>query len=256
MTPTPLSLVVNNDAPADEPQDEQATITSEALTWPARARELDVVDPASYTRAGEWLLGVRALRQRIAAHYDPKIEAWKEAKRHADKERATLVNEHQQAEAPLVEAEGVLAGALRAYDDAAEEARRLEEERLQAEAQAAEEQRVIETAAALETVAAEVGDETLREQAHEMIAAPVVAPTVHVASSTPAVSGISHRTTWHAEVTDIKALCRAIADGTQPATLVTANMTVLNGLARSLKNALTVPGVRAVPDRGTAVRTR
>jgi hypothetical protein len=49
---------------------------------------------------------------------------------------------------------------------------------------------------------------------------------------------------WGAEVRDIKALCRAIAEGKASPNLVTPNMPALNKLATALKETMNVPGVR------------
>lgn len=64
--------------------------------------------------------------------------------------------------------------------------------------------------------------------------------------SKPDDERLSYRQTWGAEVTDIKALCRAIADGECSPDLVKADMTALNRLARSAKDFLKVAGVSAV----------
>ena len=68
-------------------------------------------------------------------------------------------------------------------------------------------------------------------------------------------SGISTRETWSAEVTNIRLLAKAVAAGTAAPNLILPNTTALNGLARSLKGAMNVPGVKAVAETTTAVRT-
>jgi hypothetical protein len=52
--------------------------------------------------------------------------------------------------------------------------------------------------------------------------------------------------TWSAEITDIKLLCKAIGDGTIPVDAVLPNMPILNRLAREQKDAMNIPGVKAV----------
>jgi len=71
---------------------------------------------------------------------------------------------------------------------------------------------------------------------------PTVAPTF------TKTKGFSSRENWSAEVTDIKALCRAVADGKTAENLVGANMPALNQMARAMKQAFNVPGVRAVKE--------
>lgn len=70
--------------------------------------------------------------------------------------------------------------------------------------------------------------------------------------------GLQKRVTWSAEVFDLQALVKAVATGEQPITLLEPNMTALNGMARSLREALAraVPGVRAVDKTGYAARRK
>lgn len=68
--------------------------------------------------------------------------------------------------------------------------------------------------------------------------APVVIQQIKGQGST------SFSTSWYAEVVDIKALCRAVAEGLCDPSCVEANMTVLNGMARAIKrDGMIVPGV-------------
>jgi hypothetical protein len=82
---------------------------------------------------------------------------------------------------------------------------------------------------------------------------PVFVPPVQVQRAMAA--GISFATTWSAEVTSLAELVQAVARGEQPITLLQANMVALNGMARSLRGAMKIPGVKAVPKRGAATRT-
>ena len=83
---------------------------------------------------------------------------------------------------------------------------------------------------------------------------PVFVPPAAVAPP-PKAEGVSSRELWGAEVYDFPALVKAVAAGhVEPAVLL-PNTTTLNGLARTLKSALNIPGVRAVAKRimaGTA----
>jgi hypothetical protein len=81
-------------------------------------------------------------------------------------------------------------------------------------------------------------------------AAMIVSPIVQHES--PKVGGISHRETWHAEITDLRALVRGVADGRVPLAAIEANRTFLNGQARALRAELRYPGVHAVPERSIA----
>jgi len=119
----------------------------------------------------------------------------------------------------------------------AEAARRADEERkrLQAEAKKAAAEGQTETAHAISQ------------------AAQFVAPAP-VAQERPKIAGEATRETWHAEVDDIVALARAVAEGQVSPENILPNMPVLNQQARALKGSLAIPGVRAVSERNLATR--
>lgn len=114
---------------------------------------------------------------------------------------------------------------------------RKEQEKLQARAAKLEEKGQTERA------------EALREAA-ESFPVPHVAPAVH------RPVGISSRETWSAEVVDIKALCKAVADGVVPEIYIEPNMTALNSQARALKEHMKIPGVEAKSTKSIAAGGR
>lgn len=148
---------------------------------------------------------------------------------------------------------------------AADEARAAEEKRKADEAAAAaqrasEEARKAGDADAAELAALEAADaeEVSRRAAAEQAAIkaePVVPPpVVRVAPALASVAGVSTRTTWKAEVTDLHELVRYVAAHPEWLALLTADMTQLNTLARSQKNRMQIPGVKAVEESGFSVR--
>ena len=68
--------------------------------------------------------------------------------------------------------------------------------------------------------------------------------------------GVTLVTRWKAEVTDLRALCRAIGEGVVPVECVVPNLVTLNKMAVALKQSLGYPGVRAVAEQGIAARAR
>lgn len=84
-------------------------------------------------------------------------------------------------------------------------------------------------------------------------AVPVVTAAAPVAAPTK-LAGTVTREVWRGEVTDIKALCRAIADGHAPEDLVTVNQASLNKMATALKKLFKVPGCRAFSEEALASR--
>ncbi len=213
-----------------------------ALTYPDRARSLCIEDAVSYAQACEFLKGIKALRAEIAETFEPHIKRAHESHR-------ALLKEKADAEVPLAEAERIAKAALVVYDQQQDCIRRAEQERVRAELKRQEEERLL--AEALDAEAA--GDV---ETADALISEPVHVPTVAVAPSTPKVSGISYRETWSAEVTDLAALVRYVAQHPLFAGLLSPNMPALNGQARSLKGQLQIPGVKAVCTRDVAAGRR
>lgn len=223
---------------------EDAELTARTESWPERAKALVIRDDATCVRAAEMLKGIKDLRKEVDEAFDSII-----AKAFAAHKEACT--KKRQAEMPLIEAELVLKRGLATYETEQEQARQIEQRRLEAIARQAEEDRRLAEAADLERQALSGPEPDLDAlyDAHQMLEQPIETPSVQVARTTPKVAGVSYRESWKAEVTDLKVLCRAIADGTQPTSMVTANMTALNGIARSLKGQASVPGVRFLSEK-------
>lgn len=127
-----------------------------------------------------------------------------------------------------------------AWYDEQERIRKAEEARLQAIARKQAE----DEALAMAEQAEAAGD---HEIAEAIVAAPVVAPVVRVASTAPKQSRLTAaRSAWSCKVVSLMDLVKAVAAGSQPITLIEPNMVALNGMARAAKSALAIPGVRAV----------
>lgn len=226
------------------------TVTEQALTWPERARGIAITDRDTCVRASELLIDIKSLRKEVDAAFDPIIGKAHEAHKEA-------CSQKKRAETPLIEAEGILKRALVAFEGEQERLRREEERRLQELARQEEEASRAREAAALEAQANATGDESLRAEAEQLISEPVALPSVYVPPSMPKVSGISFRENWRIDPNvDLKALCVAIARGEQPTSLVCANTTALNGLARSLKGQMKVPGVKIVCEKVASAGSR
>jgi hypothetical protein len=215
----------------------QAVVT-EALTWPDRARACAVVDSPSCVLAADTLKGIKALRARIAETFDPHITR-------AHQAHKALVAEKSAAEAPLTEAEGIIKRALAVYEQEQQRIARAESDRLAAIARQQEIDRKIAEAVAAEAA----GDD---ETAAVIMDEPIIVAPVVVAPTTPKVAGISYRTTYAAEVTDKAALVTFCASHPQFLHCVSADMTALNALARTMKQTMQIPGVRVVETRTVA----
>ena len=210
--------------------------------WAAEASVMTVRTPDAYRRAADLLLAVKDLRKQLNEAYDDNI---------ADAHRAhkNLVAKKASFEAPLVAAERTLKTRMMDYQREQEQVRREQEARLRAEARKIEEEARIREATRLE-------NEGRQKEAERLIEAPIFTPPVTVAPPTPKVQGISVRETWACEVDDLRALCRAIADGSAPTSYVTPAMPALNAIARAQKEGFNVPGCRAVVSKQVAAGGR
>jgi hypothetical protein len=146
----------------------------------------------------------------------------------------------------LAHAERTIKGAVLTYTQEQERQRQEAQAKLDADAER-ERLHLLEQAEAHRETGREGRAETLEQRA-ETVHAPTVAP-----AETP--SGAIHvRTTWHAEVVDLALLAKACAEGQQPIGFIEPNMTALNAMARTSKDGLAIPGVKAVSEEGVAAR--
>lgn len=241
---------------------ESATPEIERLTgavtpWPDRARALVVEDQDGYERAAVLLREIKGLRSEIADTFGPIVAKALAAHREALAQR-------KRHEAPLELAERtiktLMAGYVREEErKAREEAARLEREAREEEArrQAAEREAEEQTrlAEAEELYAAGKNEEAMAVLDAPMPEPdPLPPPPPVVVTPPPRAAGISVRETWSAEVTDLVALVRAVADGKAPAAFLRADLPAINGWARATKGSAQVPGVRVRRETGVAAR--
>lgn len=221
-------------------------VQAEVLPIPDQAKMIVVRDQPSLSKANDFFLTIKALRGKIAATFDPIIKKAHEAHKEALNQKAII-------EAPLVTAEKYLNGQVTAYHQEIEKKRREEEEIARQEAVKAEmarrekeiEER-INQAIALEEVKAHEEAESIMADTIEANQAPIEVYVPPVATPKAELEGASIKTYWSARITNKMKLIKAVAEGRAPETCLEANMTVLNGLARSLKKEMKIDGVEAV----------
>lgn len=138
----------------------------------------------------------------------------------------------------LTKAESILKRKILDYQQEQERLRREEQARL--DEQARKEQQKL----AAQAHRAEAAGKTEKAEVLQQRAATVVAPIAQ--TSAPRVTGLSTRKVYSVEITDIKALCKAVADGRVPASYVEANLKVLNAQARTLKTEFVCDGVKVI----------
>lgn len=145
---------------------------------------------------------------------------------------------YKQATEILSNAENALKKPMIAF--ATEQARLAREEQARLEALAHAERQKI----AAQAKEAEQAGDTSTAAVLASTAAVVTAPKVATAS--PKISGISTRENWSAEVTNLVELVQYVAAHPENIGLIEANTKALNGMAKALKGAMSIPGVKAV----------
>lgn len=242
-------------------------LEAQATAIMARIPLIAIRDAESFALAVEDRAEIKRRLARIADVMDPICDtthkAWK-----------TALGQREALRGPFVEADKAYSRAMGIYEQEQERQRRETEERAQRERQRleadecarveAEQRRLtkeVEDRRLAEAVAAEARGDT--DTAERLIEAPIPVPMVAPrpvfvpvvpAPARPAAAGVSFRDNWTAVVDDLPALVKAVADGKAAITLLQPNQTALNGVARSLKAALAIPGVRAVNERIAAQR--
>ena len=210
----------------DDPKEVQAETQAVALR--AEVDALNVVDQASYDLANVY--NKQAYEKKADFHkwddpvHAPIVEAWQKscARRKVIDNACDYVIK-------------ITAKATGEYI-AAQKAKALEEQRKAEKiARKDAEDAALVTAQALQ-------DEGLEAQAEAVLEAPVVVQRVEVAA--PAMdSGTSLRTYYSAEVKDLLALVKSVAEGKTPLFYIMADQSKLDGWARLSKGAEAIAGV-------------
>lgn len=236
-----------------------ATIEKEAQTALQVAKDFKITNPEQFTKAGEMLKSIKGIMKQIADTFDPIIKKAHEAHKEA-------VAQRKKHEEPLQQAEGIYKQAMLTYQNEQERIRREQQARLEEAARKEREK--------LEKQAETALAKGKTEKAAELQTRAATVATPVVAISTPKVSGIGTVTRYSAKVTNPAALIEAIAGGRRmgaprpagqtferrrtasaPSNLVEPNTTVLNALARSMKEGFSYPGCQLVTDKGISSRS-
>jgi hypothetical protein len=216
-------------------------LETKARAWPDRARAAVIVDDATFLAAGQLTTEIKALRKEIAETFNPIITKAHEAHQEA-------LAQKKRHETPLIEAEGIIKRALSDYDT--ERQRKADEERrrLEAQARALEEERLLADAIAAE----QDGD---GEAADQILAEPVVlAPVATIAPAK--AEGISFREDWTFELVSIVDVARHVAEHPEDANMLTLNTSAVRQMVRARKNLFRVPGIRAYATKTVAATAR
>jgi len=204
-----------------------------ALALTARANAIQVTDQTSHDEAAELYVRLGDLGKEIDAIHDPAIKAAHESHRAALAAKAKLAD-------PVEKARRIIKPKVTAWEQ--EQIRIRQEKQRAADEAARKADEDARLALAQEAEAKGATPETV----DEILETPVVTVAPVVQPAFTRVNGFKARENWYAEVENLWALVNAIAEKKQPLSLVQPNQVALNGMARSLKNLMSVPGVKAV----------
>jgi hypothetical protein len=212
-------------------EEKEAEAQSQAIALRAEIDALQVIDRPSYELANA--INKRAYDGKKAFHvwFDPIDDASK-------KQRQAVIAQGKKIDEPFDYA-------IKTTGDRA--ARWMREEQARADAVGREAETVARKKAEDEALAAAqlLQDMGMDDAAEEAISAPIVAEKVKVPEPVKA-EGVYYTDHYSAEVKDLMALVKAVAEGRQPIAYLEANMVALNGIARSLKDSAKIDGVNIV----------
>jgi hypothetical protein len=214
-----------------------------AQSWPDRVEAMMVVDQDSYNQAAEALLALAALEKEIIAEY-------KEPKQKADAAHKAVVALEKKWLAPVQVARSILSPKIRAFENEQKRIQQEAQRRAEEEAQRIADELALQQAAAAEEAGAPDEIVTQILETPQPVIRPKVAPVFQKAS------GLGQTTYYSAELVDVKALCKAVIDGTLPENAVLPNMVLANARARTEKDSFKMPGFKLVKQDGTRVSTR
>lgn len=192
-----------------------------------------VEDAQTFERAGDRCKAIVALEKKVHEYWDPVVDA-------AHKTWKALVAKRSEFLDPLAENKKAQSASMKSWEWEQERKRQEEERRAQEAARKQAEDAALAAAAAME----KEGTPEAKAAAEAIIQAPVAVPQVVVPKAVPAGHGTFTRKAWKAQVTDIKALARAVLAGQVPEQALQGNEVFLGQQARSLKEAMRWPGVK------------
>ena len=205
------------------------------------ARAMTVTDEPSYEQAMKLAAECARRSKKVETEFSEARE-----KTHAAWKAVTILI--ASFTKPLDEARKLLDGKAGKWHREEVERRRVESEKkrlAEEKARAEEKLRLAVNIESIGTTDAKRADEAILEE-------PIYVEPVAVEA--PHVEGSTHVPRWTFEVTDIMALIKAVASGTENASLLAVNTTMLGQMARSQKNAAKVTGIKFF-DSGTVRHT-
>lgn len=214
-----------------QPEGNEGALHEELKSIKARAEMIQVTDTASCEAAAGAYKDLTDASKKWSDY-------WEEPCANAHKTWKGLVARRDEVLNALKKAKDDISKKMKVWTEA-EEAKRREAQRLAQEAA----RKTAEAEAVARAV--ELEQEGRKEEAEALLDAPPPAPTVMVQSNVPKNLGKAVQKYWKYEVTDIKVLARAVAEGKVPPDAIIGNPSHIGGAVRAFKAAFNYPGVRA-----------
>lgn len=214
-----------------ETQPTQEIIKKESISISERAKiiALAIKDEDTYTEAMEFLKTIKGARKKAKDWFEPL----KKKTKAAWDEVCGMFNE---VDTPLENSEKVIKSYGEKYLDEQKRLKQIEADRIAAEERKRAEEAKLSEAENI----ANTGD---HEAANAVLEKPLITAPAPKVTNTK-VSGIRVSEVWSAEVTDLKALIKDVAEGKAPLCTLQANMSELNRLAKALKAEMKYAGVK------------
>lgn len=190
---------------------------------------------ADYLDAGEALKRIKETVQKVEDFFGEDIQKAYDLHRSLTGKRKALLE-------PLNRAETAIKNARIAFSNEQDRLRKIEQDKLDeaARKREADEKAKLDKKIALAVTKGDAAKvESLQEQREQvMVHAPQASPRVE------ATEGVSQSKKWKGEVTDLKALVKAIASGLAPIALVEIKQSELDALAKLCQNNQKVDGIK------------
>lgn len=225
---------------------EIAVIEKEIGNVVTEANSFLIKTQSDYDKVSAFLVTVKGLIKKVGEAFDPICDS-------AHKTWKTAVAQRSEQLDPLQNAEKIIKQRATAFLVEQNRIREEEERKARLEAEAAERKRKAELEEQAKRHEAN-GNIAKAEERREMAEQVFIAPRPVVAGAIKA-EGQSLKETWSAEVTDLSALVKAVAEGRAPITLVMADQVALNKQAKATKNAFPIPGIRFFSQKVLSQRT-
>jgi len=222
------------------------SVEESAVSIVEQAQSVRVTNQETLEQANDILGAIKKMHKEVVAEFDPKVKA-------AHAAHKAAVAHMKKYTTPLEAAEKAIKCDMQRYVTEQEEKESKERERAQREAEEKERKRIADLEAK-EQKARESGDEAKAEKLAAKKEDVSYAPKT-VAPKVNKVDGLSFKEVWTADVTDMRALIKAVADGIAPIAILEVNKSNLSRHAKLVQNTQDIPGVKIYCKKEIAKRT-